>query len=431
MQVSLENLGKLERKLTVRLPADAYESQVKTRLAEASRNVRLKGFRPGKVPVKVIEQRFGAQIRGETMSELVRTSFQQAVDDQKLRPAVTPSISTSGEPVDGEIEYTATFEVLPEIGEIDVVALAITKPVATVEESDVDNMIETLRQQRRSWTPVERQAQDGDMVLFEFSADSDGTVFPEQGRERVGTILGSAAMSKDLEDQLVGHATGDEFSVETTFPDDFRMKPLAGKKATVTIKIMRVQESNLPELDESFVSSFGIGDGGMAKFRGDVRANLERELQTMLANRLKNDVVQKLLDAYPEIELPQGMVDAEARALHQQSKMQAEQQGQAFNADPSAFTEIARRRVCAGVLIGELARQNNIRPDSRRVAEALASIASTYEEPEQVVELYQRDPQLMGSLQNRVMEDQVAEWIAEHAQTNEQSMSFSEAMRPA
>jgi len=431
MQVSVENLGKLERKLTVRLPADAYESQVKTRLAEAGRNVRLKGFRPGKVPVKVIEQRFGAQIRGETMSELVRSSFQQAVDDQKLRPAVTPSISTSGEPVNGEIEYTATFEVLPEIGEIDVAALAVVKPVASVEETDVDDMIETLRQQKRSWVPVERPVQGGDMVLFEFSADCDGTVYPEQGRERVGTILGSAAMSQELEDQLSGHAAGDEFSAQVTFPDDFRIGAIAGKRSTVTVKIVRVQEAKLPDVDDEFVAGFGIGEGGLDKFRADVRANLERELQTMLANRLKNDVVQKLLSAFPDIDLPQGMIDAEARALHQQAQMQAKQQGQAFDAEPSAFADMARRRVSAGVLIGELARQNDIRPDSRRVAETLASIASTYEEPEQVVELYQRDPQLMGSLQNRVMEDQVAEWIAEHAQTSEQPMSFSEAMRPA
>jgi len=430
MQVSVENVGKLERKLTVRLPADAYETQVKTRLVEASRNMRLKGFRPGKVPVKVIEQRFGAQIRGETMSELVRISFQQAVDDQKLRPAVTPSISTSGEPVNGEIEYTATFEVLPEIGNIDVAALNVTKPVASVGEEDVGNMIETLRQQRRTWVPVERPAQAGDMALFEFSASGDGVVHPDQGNERVGTILGSGAMSRPLEEKIAGHSTGDEFSVQVDLPADFRFATIAGKSVTVAVKMVRVQESRLPEVDEEFIASFGISEGGLEKFRFDVRANLERELQTMLANRLKNDVVQKLLDAYPGIDLPQGMVDAEARALHQQAQMQAKQQGQAFDADPSAFMDIARRRVSAGVLIGELARQNDIRPDSRRVAENLASIASTYEEPEQVVELYQRDPQLMGSLQNRVMEDQVAEWIAEHAHTSEQQMSFSEAMRP-
>ncbi len=431
MQVSVENVGKLERKLTVRIPADAYETQVKSRLVEAGRTVRLKGFRPGKIPVKVIEQRFGAQIRGEAMSELVRTSFQQAVDEQKLRPAVSPSISTTGAPVNGEIEYTATFEVLPEMGKLDVSSLAINKPMARVGDADVDAMIDTLRQQRRSWAPVERAAQAGDMVLFEYAAQAEQVTHPAQGRDRVGTILGSGAMSKELEDQLVGHVVGDEFDTDVTFPMDFRVAQLAGKQANVALKIIRVQESKLPDIDAAFIASFGIGDGGMDKFRADVRANLERELNGMLAMRLKNEVVQKLVDAHPDVEAPNGMIDNESRALNQQAQAQAEQQGQVYAGTQSAFADVARRRVIAGMLIGELARQNDIRPDSRRVAEALATIASTYEEPERVVELYQRDPQLMNGLHNRVLEDQVAEWVAAHAQATEQPLSFTEAMRPA
>ena len=425
MQVSIENVGNLGRKLTVRLPADSYESQVKSRIAEAGRTVHLKGFRPGKVPTKVIEQRFGAQIRGEAMSELVRNSFQQAVAEQKLRPAVSPAISTTGQPINGQIEYTATFEILPDLGKIDVAGLNVTKHAASVGDADVDAMIETLRQQRRAWAPVERAAQAGDMVLFELAAKNEG-VEPQ----RVGTILGSAAMSKELEDKLAGHATGEEFEADVAFPADFRVTALAGKQAKTAIRIVRVQEAKVPEVDAAFIASFGIGEGGIDKFRADVRANLERELKGMLAARLKNEVIQKLMDAHPGIELPQGMVDAEARALHQQAQAQAQQQGQTYTGDVAALNEMARRRVLAGVLIGELARQNDIRPDSRRVAEMLATIASTYEEPTQVVELYQRDPQLMQSLQNRVMEDQVAEWVATHAQASEQQLSFSEAMRP-
>jgi trigger factor len=428
MQVSVENVGKLERKVTVRIPADSYESQVKTRIAEVGKTVRLKGFRPGKVPTKVVEQRFGAQIRGEAMNELVRSSFQQAVDQQKLRPAVSPQISTSGEPVDGEIEYTATFEVLPEVDKIDVTTLAVNKPESAVEDADVDTMIETLRQQRRSWSPVDREAKEGDMVLFELAEkDKDEGV-----RERAGTIIGSNAVGKELEDKLAGHKTGDEFDVDMTFPSDFRIPALAGRQANVAIKIVRVQESKLPEIDDAFIASFGIGDGGLDKFRGDVRANLERELKNVLAARLKNEVVQKLVDTYPNIDVPETMVTAEASALAQQAQMQAQQQGQqAPVPDAEGFRPIARRRVIAGLLVGELARQNNVRVDNRRVAEALASIASTYEEPERVVELYQRDPQLMSSLQNRVLEDQIAEWVAEHANVSTQTLSFSEAMRPA
>ncbi len=428
MQVSVENVGKLERKVIVRIPADSYEAQVKSRIAEVGKTVRLKGFRPGKVPTKVVEQRFGAQIRGEAMNELVRTSFQQAVDQQKLRPAVSPQISTSGEPVDGQIEYTATFEVLPDVDKIDVTTLAVSKPESAVEESDVDTMIDTLRQQRRSWSQVDREAKEGDMVLFELAEkDKD-----EAARERAGTIIGSNAVGKELEDKLTGHKTGDEFDAEMTFPADFRIPALAGRQANVAVKIVRVQESKLPEIDDAFIASFGIGDGGLDKFRGDVRANLERELKNVLAARLKNEVVQKLVDTYPNIDVPETMVTAEASALAQQAQMQAQQQGQQIAVpDAEGFRAIARRRVIAGLLVGELARQNNVRVDNRRVAEALASIASTYEEPERVVELYQRDPQLMSSLQNRVLEDQVAEWVAEHANVSTQTLSFTEAMRPA
>jgi trigger factor len=430
MQVSVENVGSLERKLTIRVPAGEFDTRVNTRLAEMSRSTRLKGFRPGKVPVKVIEQRFGAQIRGEAMSELVRTSFQQAVDQKNLRPAVAPSISTVGKPVDGEIEDTATFEVLPEVGKLDVSTMAISKPTATVAESDVDTMIETLRQQRRTWAPAPRAAKSGDMVLFEFSAQADGFTHPEQGRERAGTIIGSGAMTKEFEDSLIGHSAGDELNVDVAFPADFRTKALAGRQTKMVAKIAGVQESDLPEVDAAFIATFGIADGGLEKFRADVRANLERELKSALGMRLKNEVVQKLVDAHPNLEAPKGMVEAEARAVAHQAQAQAQQQGQTLTANPDDYINVSRRRVVAGLLIGELARQNDIRPDSRRVAETLATIASTYEEPEQVVELYQRDPQLMSSLQNRVLEDQVAEWVVGHAQASEQTLSFSEAMRP-
>ena len=433
MQVSVENLGKLERKLTVRVPADQYESQVKARLAEVARSVRLKGFRPGKIPPKVIEQRFGSQVRGEAISELIRNSFNEAVGKENLRPAMSPEIDTTGVPTDGQIEYTAKFEVLPEVGTIDVSQLEITKSSANVSDADVDAMIETLRAQRRDWAPVERTAQAGDMALFEYSAqgaDASGSFrHPAEGTDRVGTIIGSAAMTTGIEDALIGHATGDTVNVEVDFPADFREPALASRRAKVEAKLIRLQESKLPEVDDTFIRAFGISDGGIEKFRSDVRANLERELKGMLSARLKNEVVGKLVDAYPQIDLPQGMIDREAQTLAQQAQEQARQQGQ-IAPGPEAYAEIARRRVAAGVLVGEIARANNIRLDNRRVAETLASFASTYEEPERVVELYQRDPQLMSGLQSRVMEDQVADWIADHAKVTEQTLSFGEAMRP-
>lgn len=423
MQVSIENVGSLGRKLTVRLPAQRLEDTIRSRVQEMGRTARLKGFRPGKVPTKVIEQRFGGQIRNEALSEMIGSSFQEAVNQEKLRPAVQPQIATTGRPENGEIEYTATFEVMPEIGKVDVSGIEIVKPVASVADADIDQMIETLRLQRRSWTQVERAAQDGDMVLFEYSAQGADFRHPAEGVDRVGTILGSGAYSKELEDKLVGHAAGAEFSAHIDFPAAVRTPALAGQSADVNVKLVRVQEAQLPVVDEAFAASFGIKEGGMAKFREDVRANLERELKGVLMGRLKAGAVEKLVEAYPDLDVPHGMIENEARLLARQS-------GSQDGAAVTAYLASARHRVAAGLLIAELARQNDIRLDPRRVSEALSTIASTYEEPEKVVELYTRDPQLMSALQNRVIEDQVVEWMADHAKLSEQQLSFNEIMRP-
>ena len=423
MQVSIENVGKLGRKLTVRLPAQGLEDKVRTRIQEMGRSARLKGFRPGKVPTKVIEQRFGRQIRGEVLSEMIGSSFQEAVSQEKLRPAVQPAISTTGTPTNGEIEYTATFEIMPEIGKIDISGLEIVKPTSSVSDPDIDQMIETLRMQRRSFAPVERAAHGGDMVLFEYAAQADGVRHPETGFDRVGAILGSGAFLSEIENKLIGHKAGEEFAIDTTFPANFRTASIAGKTAKVDVRIVRVQEPNLPEVDEAFAESFGIKEGGIARFREDVRANLERELKGVLMSRLKASTAEKLVDAYPEIDLPQSMIENDARGLARQANAQGDD---AF----VAYLPAARRRVAAGFLLAELGRQNEVRLDSRRVSEALSMIASTYEEPEKVVELYTRDPQLMQSLQSRVLEDQVVEWVAEHAKLTEQPLSFNEVMRP-
>ncbi|TDR39334.1 trigger factor [Tahibacter aquaticus] len=430
MQVSVENVGKLERKLTVRVPADQLDTQVRRRLSDLGRNVRLNGFRPGKVPAKVIEQRFGAQVRGEALSELIRQTLPEALQDQKLRPAMPPSVDTTGATSNGEIEYTATFEVVPEIGKVDVTTLEIVRVAAEVTDADVDTMIDTLRQQRRSWQPVERPAAAGDMVLFEYSAQAGDYRFPAEGQDRVGTVIGSAALFKELEDSLVGLKAGDEKNLSLNFPADFRNESLAGKQAEVAVKIVRVQMPELPALDESFFASFGIVDGGLEKFREDVKANLERELKGTLLGRLKNEVVDKLVSAYAELDLPQGMLQAEAASLVRQAEAQARQQGQNASFTADQFADVARRRVAAGLLLTEIATQNDIRLDTRRVGETLQTIASTYEEPQQVVELYNNDPQLMSALQSRVIEDQVTEWIADHAKAIEQKLGFNDVMRP-
>jgi trigger factor len=427
MQVSVENVGKLERKITVKIPAERLDKQVSERFAEMGRTVRLKGFRPGKVPLNVIKQRFGAQVHGEALSDLIGTSLRQAVEQEKLRPIANPSVETTGQAVDGEIAYTATFEIMPEFPEIDVSALEISRPVAEVGDADIEKMIETLRMQRRSFDVVDRESGEGDFVMFEYAAQTDGYRFPEQGLERAGSVIASGTLFKALDEALTGHKAGDEFEQDIAFPADFRNTDLAGKTAKVTISVIKVQEANLPAIDGEFAKTFGVNDGDLDTFRKEVRANLERELKATLMARLKNEVAEKLSAAYPELDVPNLMIQGEARSMAAGNVPRGQEPAPELVA---AATPFARKRVAAALLMGEIARKNEIRVDRKRMAEMLTAIASTYEEPEKVIELYNGDPQLMSGLQNRVMEDQVAEWVADNAKTTEQNLGFDEVMRP-
>ncbi|WP_049621466.1 trigger factor [Frateuria defendens] len=427
MQFSVENVGKLERKLTVKFPAERLESQVSARIAEMARTVRLKGFRPGKVPTTVIQQRFGAQVRGEALSDLIGNTLREAFEQEKLRPVANPAIDTTGQPENGEISYTATFEVMPELPEVDVAALEIERPVAEVTDADIEKMIETLRQQRRSFDPVERASAEGDFVMFEYAAQVGDYRFPAEGLERAGSVLGSGTLFKALDEVLSGRKAGEEFEAEIAFPEDFRNDQLAGKTAQCRFTIVKVQEPKLPEIDADFAKLFGIADGDLEAFRKEVRANLERELKAALLARLKSEVAEKLAEAHAGVEVPNLMVQSEAQNLAAGSVPRGQQPPPQLI---EAAQPVARKRVIAGLLMGEIARKQELTLDRKRLAEQLAAIASTYEEPEKVIELYNGDPQLMSGLQNRVMEDQVAEWVAEHAKTTVHNLGFDEVMRP-
>jgi trigger factor len=428
MQVSVENVGSLERKLTVKFPAERFETKVSARIAEMGRTVRLKGFRPGKVPVTVIKQRFGEQVRGEVLSDLIGSTLREAVEQEKLQPIANPAIDTTGRPENGEIAYTATFEIMPQFPEIDVSSLEIHRAVAEVTDADIDRMLETLRQQRRSFDEVKRASVKGDFVMFEYSATAGDYRFPAEGLERAGSVLGSGTLFVALDEALTGHVASDAFETDIAFPADFRNEQLAGKTAQVSFHVIKVQEPKLPEIDSEFAKLFGIGDGDLEAFRKEVRANLERELKAALMARLKSEVAGKLADAHGDLDVPKMMVQSEAHTLAAGSVPEGQQPQQQLI---DAAMPMARKRVIAGLLMGEIARRQELKVDRKRIAEQLAAIASTYEEPEKVIELYNGDPKLLSGLQNRVMEDQVAEWVAEHANTVQQDLSFDDVMRPA
>jgi trigger factor len=432
MQASVETLGNLERRVTFRLPADRLESVVDGRLREIARGAKIKGFRPGKVPTKVIEQRFGQQVRAEALDALLREGFGNAVREHSLQIAGNPRIEPASDE-GSELAYVATFEVVPDFGDIDVAKLNVIRHTAEVADADLDAMIENLRLQRRSWNQVERTAQEGDAVEIETWSQVGDERVPAEGTERGAAVLGSGNMFAAIESALSGMKAGEEKTIDVDFPADWRVPQFAGRTVQVHLTVAKVSEPVLPEVDAAFIKSFGIKSGDVDQFRADIRSNLERELKGALMNRLRREVGEQLIAAYAHVEMPPRLVEAEARNMAAQAVEQARRQGQYIPEVPAdaylGFMEPARKRVLVGLLVGEIARRNDLRLDPRRVTETLKLIASTYEEPQQVIELYRNDAQLMSGLQSRVMEEQVIDWIAERAQHTEQALSFSEAIR--
>lgn len=429
MQVSVESLGKFERKLTVTMPRDALQQRVQQRVQELCRTLRLKGFRPGKVPPKVVEQRYGNEIRDEVHRDLVRDAFDRAIDENALRLAGQPTVDLAPLAADGPIEFTARFEVLPELPPVDVTALEIERVESEVTEADVDAMIETLRQQRRQWVDSDQPAADGDLVLFELSAEFDGGRYPAEGAERLGTILGSGVLTQALDQALLGLVKDGEKTADVSFPEDFRIEALAGRSARCQLKVLRLQRAVLPEVDAAFMAQFGIVEGGLERFRSEVAANLRREMNGALEARLKAEVADKLVQAYP-IELPQGMVRDEAIALYQRANTRDGQVPPVPSDEVlEPFREPARRRLLAGLLFSEIARVQNLRVDLRRVGERIDTIASTYEQPEQVKALYRKDQQLLAGVHAQVLEEQVALYVAEHARCTTRKIPFAELMK--
>jgi len=439
-QVSVEPQGTLGRRMTLRLPGEQIERQLGSRLREIAKTARINGFRPGKVPIKVIERRFGREVRGEVVGDLLNERFNEVVREQELRLAGRPQIEAAETTTEAEPEFVATFEVVPDFGDLDVSKLNIVRHTAEVTEDDIDRMLENLRQQRQGWTVVERAAQTGDALELGIWLMADGKRLPEEGVNRSGTVLGSGMLLEAIETHLVGISKDEEKVFNVTFPADWRMSEVAGKEVEVHATATQISEPLLPEVDEAFIKSFGIKSGDLAEFRSEIRNNLERELKGALMNRLRTEVGTQIIEHWKAVELPPRLVETEARSLlarqFEQQQEQLRRSGSEQTLAPPAddawknFEDSARQRVLIGLLVSEVARENSLTLDIQRLTEHLRLIASTYEEPDQVIEMYRNDANLMSGLQNLVMEEQVIDWIAERAQHTEQALSFQEAIAP-
>jgi len=433
MQVSVENTSGLERRLTVTVPGQEIQGKVEAKLRELCKEVRIKGFRPGRVPMSVVKQRYGQQVRQDVLNETVQMSLQQAIQDEDLRPASIPSLEAEPKNEDGgDFEFSALLEVYPEIGELDVSAMDIERPDSEIKDADVDEMLDTLRKQRKAWNTVERMAETGDQVLLDYVAETEEGRVPPVGNQRFAVIMGESGFD-ELEEAIVSLPAGEEKNIELTFPEDFREPALAGKKAKVDLTVVSVSEGSLPELDEEFIQGFGIEDGDLETFKVEIQNNLERELKKATSTVLKARLIEVLIKASPDLEVPVSIVRQEAAGMVgqilQSQGQQVEPEQMESLAEP--FMEQAEGRVRAGLLLGELAQQNNIRVDPAKVREAVETAASTYEEPAEVVQLYYSNQQMMQQVESSVLEEQVVDWVLENAKVTPKEMSFQEVMDAA
>jgi len=424
MQVSVENIGDLERRMTVQVPTDEIDSQITGRLNELRREVRLKGFRPGKVPLNVIRQRYGQQVRDEVLQQTMQSRLQDAIGEQDMRVAGVTRLEPQPE-ADGQFQFVADLEVFPEIPAIKVDDIEISKPEAEVQDSDVDDMIETLREQKRTWFETDQASQAGDRVKASYVAELDGKNVPEEGRHELAPVLGQTQGFSALDEALTGVKAGDTKTVELTFPESYRHAELAGKTVQAEFQIETVEQSELPEVDDEFAKAFGVEEG-VDKLRADVRRNLERELRQAVTNRLKQAVTDGLLNAYGDIPLPASSIRQEAQQMATQ--MQQQMGGQGGQLSPDMFKDQAEKRLRLGLLFGEFARQNEISIDPERVDAKLSEVAETYENPEQIMEIYRSDERLMDQLENLALEEQVIDAILQDAKVSTETMTFKKAM---
>lgn len=431
MQVSVETTSGLERRMTVGIPADRIESEVNKRLQQTASRAKVDGFRPGKVPMSVIRKRFGGSARQEVMGEVIQSSFYEAIMQEKLNPAGAPSVEPKELDEGKDFEYVATFEVYPEITLGDFGDIKVERIESDVRDEDLENMLEILRKQNTQFETVERVAENGDQLKVDFVGRVDGEPFQGGTANNTEIVLGSGRMIPGFEDGLVGAKAGDTVTLKVTFPEEYQNLELAGKPAEFDVVVHSVAAPALPELNDEFFAKFGVEEGGIEAFRAEVRKNMERELRQAIKTKVKTQVMDGLL-ATNSIDVPKALVSSEIDRLRQQ----AVQQFGGANIKPEQlpaelFEEQAKRRVSLGLVVSEVVKQNDIKPDNDRVRAMVEELASAYQEPEQVVNWYYQNEQQLAEIQSVVLEEQVVDTVLQKAQVTSKQVPYEDAVKPA
>lgn len=425
-------MGQLERRLSVTLPAAEIVNEVENRLKRLSRTVKLHGFRPGKVPLKVVAQQFGLQVRQEVLGDAMQRSFGEAVRQQNLRvagyPQFEPKPLAEGA---ADFQYSATFEVYPDVVVGDITGVTIRRPVLEVGEAEVDRTLEIMRKQRVRFEPAERAAQAGDRVTLDFRGTIDGQEFPGSSARDQPAVLGEGRLLPDFERNAIGLQNRESKTFELRFPDEYHGREVAGKTARFEISVKHVAAPHLPEIDAGFAKSLGVADGDLSKMRAEIKANLEREVKARLKTRVKDQVMQTLLDA-TRIETPRGLVQAEVQRLQIAARQDLAARGVKANDEVSLpadlFEKQAQRRVNLGLILGELVKAHGLYAKPDQVRAAVVEQAQSYERPQEVVKWFYASPERLREIESSVLEDNVVAWALGAAKVVDAAVNFDELM---
>jgi trigger factor len=425
MQVSVTATGGLERRMEVAVPAERVRTETEKRLQSLSRTARLKGFRPGKAPYAVIRQQFGEQVHAEVIGDLMRSTLSEAVDQQNLKPAHGPRIEAIAVAPGDDLKYAAVFEILPEVRVKSPQSITLERPTATLTEEDVDAMLESMRKQRPTFTPVEREARQTDRVTVDFRGRLDGEVFKGGEAQDVAFVVGAGGLVADFEAAVRGMRAGESKTTPVSFPPDYSSPALAGKTAEFDITVKRVEEQGLPPLDEEFAKALGVTEGGMAKLREEIRESMQRELVEAVRLRLRNLVLEALYRDNP-LEIPHALLDEKISELQVDMVRRLGAKNTKEIPPREPFEEPARRQVALGMLLAEIIRAGELKIDRTRVQERLHDLASRHPNADEMRRTYLQNPAAMRQIEAAVLEDQAVEWVVERANVQDKASTFRE-----
>jgi trigger factor len=436
MAVTIETLSPLERRFNLSIPADQIEKEVSTRLQRLARTTRMPGFRPGKVPLKMMVSAYGPQVRSEVISDAIQKNFTDTVAEQNLQVAGYPRIEPAQNAADAaaaandpKFEFTATFEVYPEVKVGDLASLSIEKPTAVVGDAEVNQTLDILRKQRVKFDEAARAGQPGDRVTLDFVGKIDDVAFPGGSSEDFAFVLGEGQMLPEFDAAATGLSKGDTKTFDLKFPDDYQGKEVAGKTAQFTITIKKVEAPTLPPLDAEFAKTLGVADGNLDKMRADVRGNLEREVKKRLQTRVKNNVMQALFENV-KIEVPKALVQMDIERLTEQARADLAQRGvkQDMPLPPDLFQAQAQRRVTLGLILNELVKSNGLEAKAEQVRAVVDEFAQSYEDPTEVVRWYYSDKQRLADVEALALEENVVAYVLSKAKVTEKAEGFDELM---